>query len=58
MWNPETGNVLGVVNSTYVKGSKEAALTAPSGISYAIPVKFVNQMLEKYVDRLLVRTQP
>jgi serine protease Do len=58
VWNPETGDVLGVVNSVYVKGSKEAALTAPSGISYAIPVKYVNRMLEKYVDRLLVRTQP
>jgi serine protease Do len=47
VWNPETGEVLGVVNSVYVKGSKEAALTAPSGISYAIPVKYVRQMLER-----------
>lgn len=58
VWNPETGDVLGVVNSVFVKGSKEAALTTPSGISYAIPVKYVHQMLEKYVDNLLVRTRP
>jgi S1-C subfamily serine protease len=30
-----------------VKGAKEAALTAPSGISYAIPVKYVHQLIEK-----------
>lgn len=46
VWHPDTGEVLGVVNSVYVKGSKEAALTAPSGISYAIPVKYVHRLLE------------
>jgi S1-C subfamily serine protease len=43
VWHPDTGEVLGVVNSVYVKGAKEAALTAPSGISYAIPVKYVQR---------------
>jgi len=47
VWHPDTGEVLGVVNSVYVKGAKEAALTAPSGISYAIPVKYVRRMLEQ-----------
>jgi serine protease Do len=47
VWHPDTGEVLGVVNSVYVKGAKEAALSAPSGISYAIPVKYVHQLLEK-----------
>ena len=41
VWHPETGEVLGVVNSVYVKGAKEAALSAPSGITYAIPAKYV-----------------
>ena len=41
VWHPETGEVLGVLNSVYVKGAKEAALSAPSGISYAIPAKYV-----------------
>jgi S1-C subfamily serine protease len=36
-----------VVNSVYVKGAKETALSAPSGISYAIPVKYVHQLLEQ-----------
>jgi S1-C subfamily serine protease len=47
VWHPDSGEVLGVVNSVYVKGSKEAALTAPSGISYAIPVKYVHRLLEQ-----------
>ena len=47
VWHPDTGEVLGVVNSVYVKGAKEAALTSPSGISYAIPVKYVHQLLER-----------
>lgn len=47
VWHPETGEVVGVVNSVFVKGAKETALTAPSGISYAIPVKFVRQLLEQ-----------
>jgi len=47
VWHPDTGEVLGVVNSVYVKGAKEAALTAPSGISYAIPVKYVHALLER-----------
>jgi S1-C subfamily serine protease len=47
VWHPDTGEVLGVVNSVYVKGAKEAALSAPSGISYAIPVKYVHRLLEQ-----------
>lgn len=47
VWHPGTGEVLGVVNSVYVKGAKEAALSTPSGISYAIPVKYVHQLLER-----------
>ncbi len=46
VWHPETGEVLGVVNSVYVKGAKEAALTAPSGISYAIPSRYIHALLK------------
>jgi S1-C subfamily serine protease len=45
VWHPDSGEVLGVVNSVFVKGAKEAALSAPSGISYAIPVKYVHELL-------------
>ncbi len=47
VWHPDTGEVLGVVNSVYVKGAKEAALSNPSGISYAIPVQYVHELLER-----------
>lgn len=47
VWNPDTGEVLGVVNSVFVKGAKETALTAPSGITYAIPVKYVRELLRQ-----------
>lgn len=42
----ETGEVVGVVSMVLVKGTKEAALSAPSGISYAIPARFAAQMLK------------
>jgi len=51
VWHPDTGEVLGVINSVYVKGAKEAALSAPSGISYAIPVKYVHQLLERALQK-------
>ena len=47
VWHPDTGEVLGVVNSVYVKGAKEAALSDPSGISYAIPARYVRELLER-----------
>jgi S1-C subfamily serine protease len=47
VWHPDTGEVLGVVNSVYVRGTREAALSAPSGISYAIPAKYVRRLLEQ-----------
>ena len=47
VWNPDTGEVLGVVNSVYVKGSKDSVLSAPSGISYAIPVKYAQELLNQ-----------
>ncbi|MBT9569138.1 MAG: trypsin-like peptidase domain-containing protein [Thiobacillus sp.] len=52
VWHPETGEVLGVVNSVYVKGAKEAALSDPSGISYAIPAKYVRELLDRALPRV------
>jgi hypothetical protein len=31
----------------FVKGLKETAITAPSGITYAIPVRHVQELLER-----------
>lgn len=43
----ETGEVVAVVNSAYIKDTKERSISSPSGISYAIPVKFVQQLLRR-----------
>ena len=45
VYDPDSGRVLAVVNSTFVKATKETAITAPSGISYAIPVSHVRALL-------------
>ena len=45
IFDPDTGVVIGVINSVLIKGSRESALTQPSGISYGIPVEHVVQLL-------------
>lgn len=42
-----TGEVVGVVSMVVVKGAREAALSAPSGISYAVPVGDVRNLLSE-----------
>lgn len=47
VYEPETGLVIGVINMVFIKGLKETAITNPSGITYAIPVNFVQELLQK-----------
>ncbi|MBA3058034.1 MAG: serine protease [Gammaproteobacteria bacterium] len=47
LFDPDTGDVLGVVNMVFIKGTRESALTHPSGISYAIPSGFILQLLQR-----------
>jgi serine protease Do len=47
VYHAESGEVIGIVNSVFVKGTKEAALTQPSGISYAIPAQKLKELLER-----------
>ena len=46
----QTGAVIGVINMVLVKGSKETALSAPTGISYAIPALHATQLLSEHQD--------
>ena len=46
VYDMQSGKVIGVLNSVFVKESKETLLERPSGISYAIPVKYVHDMLK------------
>lgn len=45
LFDPATGAVLGVLNMVFVKSTKEAVLSDPSGISYAIPVEHLRTLL-------------
>lgn len=46
LYDPETGRVIGVLNMVFVKSTKESSLSNPSGISYAIPARYVRALLE------------
>lgn len=39
VFDRQNGEVIGVINKVFVQAGKEAAISNPSGISYAIPVK-------------------
>ena len=47
VFDPQTGAVLAVLNMGFVKGTRESALSQPSGISYAIPSTYVAQLLAR-----------
>lgn len=51
LYDPETGEVLGIINSVFVKGAKENAIKDPSGITYAIPAKYIAALLARTQDR-------
>lgn len=46
VYDPETGKVIGVLNSVFVKETKESVLKSPSGISYAIPVRYAKRLVK------------
>lgn len=45
VFDVDSGEVIGVINMVFIKGSKEAALSQPSGISYAIPSIHLKNLL-------------
>ena len=47
LYAPDTGEVIGVVNMVFIKRMKESALTEPSGISYAIPSRYLIELLKR-----------
>jgi S1-C subfamily serine protease len=46
LYDAETGKVVGVINAVFVKGLKENAITNPSGITYAIPISYVHDLMQ------------
>ena len=45
LYNTNTGEVIGVINKVFVKDTKENVLSKPSGITYAIPIEHVKNLL-------------
>ena len=47
IYDPDTGDVLGIVNMVLVKSTKESALKDPTGITYAIPARHLKALLDQ-----------
>jgi len=43
----ESGAVVGVINMVLVKSTRESALSQPTGISYAIPARFIGELIRQ-----------
>jgi S1-C subfamily serine protease len=47
LFRPQDGSVVGVINMVFLKGLRESAVSNPSGITYAIPVRHVRELLQR-----------
>ena len=47
LFDAATGELVGVINMVLIKGTRESALTHPTGISYAIPSRFVLEIMQR-----------
>jgi S1-C subfamily serine protease len=48
LFDPESGELVGVMNMVLIKGTRESALSQPSGISYAIPSVHVKALMDRH----------
>ncbi len=46
VFQASTGEVIGVINKVLVKTTKEDILSKPSGVTYAIPIRYVHELLQ------------
>ncbi len=47
VYDPDTGEVVAIVNMVLVKATKESVLSQPSGITYAVPSKHLKELIRK-----------
>lgn len=47
LYDPKTGGVIGIINKVFVQETKENILARPSGISYAIPIRYAVNLLKR-----------
>ena len=48
LFHPETGQVVGIINKVFIQETKESVIQKPSGISYAIPINHLQELLKKH----------
>ena len=47
LYSPDTGRVLGIINKVFIQETKETVIQKPSGISYAIPINYLKELLKR-----------
>jgi S1-C subfamily serine protease len=47
LYDPDNGTVYGIINAVFVQGTREAAISRPSGITYAIPGQYIRDLLRE-----------
>ena len=47
LYDPSTGQVVGILNKVLVQVTKESSIEKPSGISYAVPINSLRELLKK-----------
>ncbi|HNU10181.1 MAG TPA: serine protease [Rubrivivax sp.] len=47
LFDVQTSQMLGTVNMVLVKGNRESALSQPTGITYAVPVRYLHELLAR-----------
>lgn len=47
LYEPASGEVVGIINMVFVKASRESVLAQPSGITYAIPSRYLIELLAR-----------
>lgn len=47
LYDVKNGRVIGIINRVFVQGTKEHAITHPSGMTYAIPVRYLRQFMKR-----------
>lgn len=48
LFDARSGAVLGVINMVLIKSTRESAMSQPSGISYAIPSRYVLELMARH----------
>ena len=48
LYDIDSGEVIGIINKVFVQQTKEAVISNPSGITYAIPVRHLRELLARH----------